>query len=629
MPNVTERSDSVSPTVAAAVLLAAVPLLAEWRLAHPSVAEILAATGVSRSRAYELRARLQELLLGLVQATGRPARPEPAPPSAAVVTAVDVPASLLAYVYAHPGCVSGGEDHRRYSDGFRLHILELLQLHQDVMLEVLAGLFRLPLGTLKDWLRGGREAVEPAPDAEPVAPVTVPAARGPQLETVLDEWSRWHGDFSSFCHHLQLDCRIPFGKAVLAEILELEGARRRRRRPGRSPDEQALRDSFETFFSHAQWVGDGAQLPVVVNDQLYVFNLELHLDTFSAAAVGADISLVEDGAAVINALRDAIESTGKRPLSLLLDNKPSNHTDNVKAELDDTILTRATPFRPQNKAHVEGCFGLLKPTLEGLELQGTTPIELAESFAKNLVTVWARIMNHRPRKDRQGQSRAELLETQPSAEEIQLAREALQERQARQEKARQTLAARQDPVVRQIITQALARLGLDDPDGHFLTALARYPLNAVIEALAIFEGKQRAATLPEGVDARYLLGIARNIAQDREIIAIASALWQARVDAGDLIARRLQAQHDLLVPRDADVRQALDLVVDAALATNSRFERLFWLDAAARTISREDQPNQQELFLHTTRRIANIHAAQPRTRNEAVRILAAKLRPLD
>lgn len=625
MLNVAEQLDSVSPSVAAAVLLAAVPVLAKRGLAHPSVAEVLAATGVSRSRAYELRARLEKLLLDLVQATGRPPRPEPAAPSAAVVAAVDVPQSLLAYVYAHPGCVSGGEGHRRYSDGFRLHILELLQLHQDVMLEVLAGLFHVPLGTLKDWLRGGLEAVEQTLGVEPAPP----AARGPQLETVLDEWSRWEGDFSSFCNHIQLGCRIPFGRALIAEILELEGVRLPRRRPGRSPDEQALRDSFETFFPHAQWVGDGAQLPVLVDGRLHLFNLELHVDAFSAASVGADISLVEDAAAVKNAFRDAIESTGKRPISLLLDNKPSNHTEEVKTEMDDTILIRATPFRPQNKAHVEGNFGLLKPTLEGLHLQGMTPEELAASFAKSLVTVWARIVNHRPRRDRGGKSRAELLEAPPSAEEIRQARLALKTRQDRQDKARQTLAARQDPVVRETITKALARLDLDDPDGHFLTALARYPLDTVIEAIATFDGKRRAATLPEGADARYLLGIARNLAHDREAIAIAIALWQARVQAGDLIARRLQDQLDRLVPSNADPRHALDLLLDAAMATISRVERIFWLDAAVRTINREDHATQQTLFLRAARRIVSIHAAHPRTRNEAIRILAAKLRPVN
>ncbi len=106
MPTVAERLDAVSPSVTAAMLLAAVPLLEAQRLAHPSVAEVLTATGVSRSRAYELRARLQGLLGNLVQATGRPTKTQPAAPSGEVVAAVDVPASLLAYVrlstFNHP-----------------------------------------------------------------------------------------------------------------------------------------------------------------------------------------------------------------------------------------------------------------------------------------------------------------------------------------------------------------------------------------------------------------------------------------------------------------------------------------------------------------------------------------------
>jgi hypothetical protein len=43
---------------------------------------------------------------------------------------------------------------------------------------------------------------------------------------------------------------------------------------------------------------------------------------------------------------------------LLLDNKPSNHTSEVKAALGDvTIPIRATTWRPQNRAHVEGGLG--------------------------------------------------------------------------------------------------------------------------------------------------------------------------------------------------------------------------------------------------------------------------------
>ncbi len=123
----------------------------------------------------------------------------------------------------------------------------------------------------------------------------------------------------------------------------------------------ALRGAFETFFPHAQWIGDGTLLPVTIvgpgGPELHVFNLELDADAYSGAFVGAHVSLVEDSEAVITAFRDAVAETGKKPLALLLDNKPSNHTAEVDKAIGDTLRIRATPFRPENKAHVEGGFG--------------------------------------------------------------------------------------------------------------------------------------------------------------------------------------------------------------------------------------------------------------------------------
>ena len=49
----------------------------------------------------------------------------------------------------------------------------------------------------------------------------------------------------------------------------------------------------------------------------------------------------------------------------------------------------------------------------------------------------------------------------------------------------------------------------------------------------IFVAKGRVCTLPPGVDARYLLGIVRNLSDEREGIAIAEELLRARLDARD------------------------------------------------------------------------------------------------
>ena len=618
MPLVAATSLEVSPLSTAALLLAAIPQLNELGLPHPSAGEILAALGVSRSRAYELRNRLLRLLDDLVQPLGRPSKPPPQPAPPMLATEV------LRYVTEHAGCISAGPVKHRYSKGLRIFVLELIDRHRAVPLETVADAIAVPLGTLKDWMRAEAVPPEPDDDDEPA----YARARGPQIETVLEEWKGWAGGFAPFCDHLQLHCRIPFGRTLIARILEAHGVRTRRRRQGRSPDERALRGAFETFFPHAQWVGDGTQIPIDVDGVLHVFNVELDVDAYSGALVGADVSPVEDSDAVIRTFRDAIEATDTRPLALLLDNKPSNHTDDVHDELDDTLCIRATPFRAQNKAHCEGAFGLLKPTLEGLALQGHSQPELAASYLQSLITAVGRAINHRPRADRGGRTRVDLLDDTPTPEEVEHAREALAQRLRKQEEARRTRAARQDPVVRQTLEDAYERLGLLDPQGHILTATARYPLDAIVEGIAIFEGRRRAATLPDTADARYLLGIVHNISLERETWEIALALWDARIAAGDLIADRLQRQRDDIAKPGDEPPDLVKAYVDRATDTTARIDRFFWLTAAADVVIGADEPHHETLFRLAARRISATHALHHRDRTAAIRFLAARIRPL-
>ena len=364
-----------SPLTTAALLLTALPQLRSLGLASPTATEVLGALDVGRSRAYELKARLEDRLGELVGPPGRPAAPEPAAASPTLATQV------LRYVAEHPGAIRSGAVRNTYSDGLRLFVLDLLQRHAGLDLEACAETIAIPLGTLKDWLRDDSAAAQPEPEAAvDVERLARLDPIGPQLQTLLAEWARWDGSFTAFCDHAQRHCRLPFGRTLIASLLERCGVRERDRREGRSPDEDALRDAFVTFFPHAQWVGDGSQVPVEVDGELFVFNVELDVDAFSGAFVGANVSPTEDSAAVTDTFNDAIASTGVRPLALLLDNKPSNHTDQVQAELDDTLLIRATPFRAQNKAHVEGGYGLLKPTLAGLALDTSgSPKALAAS----------------------------------------------------------------------------------------------------------------------------------------------------------------------------------------------------------------------------------------------------------
>ena len=620
MPIVTSTDPTVpSVRIIAALLLAAIHRLKELRLPHPSVGAVLAALQVSRSRAYELKARLEERLVELCNPAGRPSKQVPAPPPVGPAT------ELLQYLYEHPGAIRLKSVRRIYSVGLRHFVLDLLRGHQEMSLDEFSTTTALPLGTLKDWLRGGMVSVEEKDTDKPEEP----DIRGSWMKTVLAEWSAWQGRFTAFCDHVQLHCRIPWGRSMIQRVLEGFGVRIPRRRKGRSPDEEAVRESFRTWFPHAQWEGDGTQLPVSVDGELHVFNLELNVDAYSGAFVGAAVTRTEDSEAVLQTFRDSIAATAEQPLSLLLDNKPSNHTEAVEEALGDTILIRSTPYRGQSKPHVEGGFGLLKPTLQGLVLgTGGTRQQLAASFIEALVTAVLRVLNYKPRKDRQGLSRFQLLGDTPSPDEVERAHKALLELQAKQEKARATRAAGQDPVVRARLAAAYKDLHLDDPKGHFLTATARHPLDAVLEGIAIFRSKKARDTLPPDADARYLLGIVRNLTDEWESWEIALRLWDERVAARDQIATALAQQCDAIAKTIIAAQDLIPLYIDQAMKARSRLDRFFWLTTAADVITDKDPAHHRPLFRLAARRIAATFSAGSRERTAAIRFLAAKVIPL-
>ena len=124
-----------------------------------------------------------------------------------------------------------------------------------------------------------------------------------------------------------------------------------------------------------------------------------------------------------------------------------------------------------------------------------SPREMARQLLQLIVQTWGRTLNHKPRKDRQGRSRAEIYTTEtPTPEQVEQAH--VEARLKQQELARETQQARQDPVVRALLDDAFARLGRADPEGNVRAAIARYPLDHVVGGIATFEGKHHAGTLP-------------------------------------------------------------------------------------------------------------------------------------
>jgi hypothetical protein len=629
MAAVAEIDTAVSPLLVAAVLLLARVYLHAYGLPGPTVEQILAVTSASRSRAYELRDALLATLPSLQRPVGRP----PAPPREATV---DVTCALLravnTFLMDHPGCVGGSEQHRHYTDAFRHFVLRLREQHADLEVESFAKAIMVPLGTLKDWLGAGAQTPtdhhaheEEAEDFD----TTSPTPASTQVQVVLSCWQTWRGTFGDFCNHVREEQRVPFGRSLISTILYIHGEREPQRRAGRSPNERALRHAFETFFGGAQWVGDGSPIAIAINDERFVFNLELNVDAYSGAFVGMSIRDEEDSAAVTEALDDGVTTTGKAPLALLLDNKPSNHTSDVKTALGDvTLPIRATPQRPQNKAHVEGGFGLFQQMVPPLTLHGSTPRQLAAQVLKLIAQTWARTLNHRPRADRSGRSRVDLYNLPVTPEQVDAARAALEERRQKQELARRTASARQDPRVRALLDKEFQRLALLDPEAHLRVAIARYPLDVIVDGLAIFKGKRRVGTLPPGVDARYLLGIVKKLGDEREGIAIAEELLRDRLDARDHMLAPLVCTRDAARTDTPDVYERVLRFVDLALAAERRIDRLFWLLALADEICHHAKDAPAPLVDAAARRVHATHRLSYSERQDAVRTIVAHVVPL-
>jgi hypothetical protein len=749
---------AVTPLVTAGLLLAARALAAPHGLALPSASQILAATGASHSRAYELKDAIVALLPSLARPPGRP-RVEHAPDPLARLA--ELTTAALRFVMQYPGCVQSGE-RGSYAEPYRRFVIELREQHADVRRSAFAEAIQLPLGTLDDWMRvpsldhvaannttaaldqdavsdivtplatreisntvnppnkdinnntttplnqdttsvtartlgeraihdianslgeraagydtnpldthaicdianlSSKRAVDDVgnsvnicatndlanpPDQRAVhhgtnpldERTTAPGANPPrvaahdatyaQIETVLAAWHVWQGSFCAFCKHVRRDHRVELGNTLIAGILFEHGARTPARRGGRSRDEEALRGSFETFFPGAQWVGDGKQLGVVLDGKTFAMNLELVVDAASGAAVGISVRDEEDSTAVVEAFAQGAQTTGAVPLALLLDNRPSNHTPDVDAALGDTLRIRATPDRPQNKAHVEGAFGLFAQKVPPLELDTHDAHMLAKTIAQLVATTFFRALNRAPRRDREGKTRADLYAEQVTPEQREAARAALAERMRKQELARQTRAARLDPVVGALLDEAFARLGLLDPERHLRDAIACYPRDAIVDAIAIYSGKHLAGTLPDGVDARYILGIVKNLHHLHQAEPITEALIRERLAARDRFLEPIVLERDaILAAANADVGEMLIALVDRLTRAEHTIDRHIWLDAAADLIASREPDERITLAQCAARRIHAAFRISTHDREHLERALLRRLWPLE
>ena len=600
MKYIPQNKSNVTKTIQAALLLLARPLLEEFGLPHPTAEQVLTKTGARHSNAYEIKNKLAAILPTLTRPVGRPKEPEPSPCSN---TTQEISLAVIDFVYDHPGCVHENKKRRCYSDTFRRYILELGDKYHELSLSDLAATTHIPVGTLKYWSyrkQNSSDSSSQKPQGKSRPVVTS------QAKTILEQYSKWDGNFSAFCEHLKNNLRISWGRTQISSILERYGERSKRRRSGRSPDEKALKKSFQTFFPGAQWQGDGTPITVQVDKESFTFNLELITDSASAAAVGASVRDEEDSQVLIEAFNDGVHTTGAPPIAIIVDNRASNHTADVDNAISatDAMLIRSTLGRPQNKPHVEGAFGLFSQSVPDLKVSNTSAKILAKQILILVVLTWARTLNHKPQQSHGNLSRVDQYQNSaPTEQEVAQARAALKELHRKQQQAYETRKARQDPVAKEILDKAFERLNLDDPDANIRSAIARYPLDAITNGIAIFEGKQLSKTLPSTADGRYLLGIVRNVSEKQEGLKITEELLRERLAARDYMLSPLFDNLEHILQNTKDDHERLKKIIDHSLMADRNIDRLFWLSSVSDQILIRPSAVHAELVRFFSRRV--------------------------
>ena len=374
-------------------------------------------------------------------------------------------------------------------------------------------------------------------------------------------------------------------------------------------------------------MGDGTVIPVEINGRRFVFNVQAVVDVASDAILGVDVSDVEDEEAVKAAYDAGLQTVdGEPPIGITLDGKPCNHTESLKQAIAPTTVIPATPGRGEAKASVEQKFGLFAQTTPPPHIRGRTERELARSFLAYAATLWAWTRNGKPRNRLAGKTPAAFYQdADPTPEEKAAAREWLDELQRRHLRFCRTRERRADPVRRQILSEALSRLGIPDPELKLEIAFATYSCEAILRGIAVFQAKWELGTVPPDADpGRYLGGVIRNTDITLELKKIARILLQLRVRHNDLSLAPLQNDLHQIKKRSSSLELPPRLV-ERALDAQPSIDFRFYTMAARQALDEVPEDHARAMYPHLLRSITASFKTDRKRRHELIAELSKPL----
>ena len=539
------------------------------------VAGICRAVGASRPSVYEQMDRVLACVQGLAGAqSGRPAADDDSAPDARVKS-LTLTVDVLSYLLEHPGSAVPQRGRTSYAPAFQRFILTSKDRWQGT-LEAFAEAVRIPLDTLRDWLRQDRAQtmVELAPKELP----SVPVDSSDLVHRIAVEWQRWDGPTRAFLGHAARSFRI--SPAQVKRVLVILGVISPRRRP-------RFRHRGEThpLSPGTMLVTDGKRVEVELtgSGECVHLNWQAMVDQATACDTAAVVTDEECAAAVAEAYqRSLVTLGGVVPEALLHDNKPCHDDSSLRQMIRDwgTTMIPATPARPENKAVVEGAFGLFEQRVGAIHLDDSNRSSLIHSAVEEVLRAYTSATNSVPRIELDGASRIRALqESCPSYEQQQRDLAFLARLKADHETPRRWERP-PDPTSLDLLDGVFERLDLldKDPRRSLRLFLARYEPAAIRRAAAVVSAKLHRDAVDRRWAHRYLVKVIQNQQDELDLERAAQELLQLCRIQNQSWTTNEEREHQTLMSEHRDPKQlALALAENAALG-GIPVQSTFWTE---------------------------------------------------
>jgi len=533
------------------------------------------AVGANRTSVYEQAGRVLASLEELAGARpGRPSEPEVTPSSGDDPTAQQLTIEILEHQLEHPGAMVRHRGRTHYSSGLRRLILAK-QDRWTGTLEAFAAAVRVPLDTLRDWLQRDREATLGEPVAQAPA-VAVPRDASELTRQVAEFWQVWEGPTRAFIG--QAAGRFGLSTAQVARLLRVLGCiAPRRRKPPR------YRGETHPLSPGTMLVTDGKQLDVALTGSRRRTHRTWQgiVDQTTGCDTAVVITAEECAAGAARALDRSLELLASVvPQGLLHDNKPCYDDAELRrqAEQCGTTMIPATPGRGENKAILEGAFGLWEQRVGTIRLDDTNTETLITSAVAECVRAYTAGTNRVPRLEWDGRSRLDVLrEACPSEEQRRRDALFLRQLKADHDPSRRRLP-KPNPVSAPLLNEVFRRLELldRDPKGALRRYLSVCEPAAIRRAAAIVTARRESGALEERYLHRYLAKVIQNQQHELDLERAAEELFDLCRVEGQLWTEGEERDYQRLVNDGLSKDELLLVVAEHAAHAGLPVQTVYW-----------------------------------------------------